>query len=98
MTVFMEKLKKWCETGTVKYDDSHLAIADDQDIEALGEDLVEIIAGVFELAALHREPERHVRRFGRRPEMGEKGGEVRVIHFIVDDEPGVNGNFMPIDV
>lgn len=27
--VFMEKLKKWCETGTVKYDDSHLAIADD---------------------------------------------------------------------
>ena len=60
------------------------------EVALLGEQAARAMAGVFETARVHRDGERHMRRFARHAEMVEQGRKVRIVRLIVDNEAGVH--------
>ena len=61
-----------------------------QGVALLGEYPGKAAPRIFEIAVVERDGEGHVRRLGRRLQMGEERGEVRIGRLVIDDEAGVD--------
>ena len=86
--------------GAIEADDvaEHAQKCGAHQVRTLCEERVQVRAAVLEPRAGHRHPEAHVGRSRRDAELVEELDEARVVRLVVDDESGVDGVPMPINL